>query len=133
VRNHQIDDETEEIQVLMFCGFEIELFVNKVLARDNGPTLCCARDWTARQWLILRVDQDPDHLAWVCAPVSDRAMKAVTSGKAPPRDAVQHSATGTIDLVVVDHGQAVPDRCLLCADIPEYLVPVDDRRVPCAA
>jgi hypothetical protein len=72
--------------VLLFRGSEIELLVNKVLARDDGPTLCCVRDWTACQWLIVRVVQDPVYLAWVCAPVSDRAMRAATSvGVGPMR------------------------------------------------
>jgi len=100
--------------MLIFCGFGIELVVEGVLARDDGPRFCRARDWTGHQWLIVTADEDPDHLAWLCVPVSERAMEAVVSRHATPRDAIQHSATGTVDLVVVDHGQAVPDRCLLC-------------------
>ena len=119
--------------MLIFFGFEIELFVDEVLARRDAPTLCCARDSTGRQWLIVEVDEDPVHLAWLCVPVSERAMKAVVSGRASPWDAVRHSATGTIDLVVVDHGRAVPDICLLCASIPEHLLLADDRRVLSAA
>jgi hypothetical protein len=119
--------------MLIFCGFEIELVVEAVLARDDGPRVCCARDGTALQWLIVRVDEDPDHLAWLCVPVSARAMEAVVSGRAAPRDVIRHSATGTVDLVVVDQGRAAPDRCLLCADIPEHLLPADDRRVLAAA
>jgi hypothetical protein len=119
--------------MLTFCGYETELFVETVLARDNGPRLCCARDWTGDQWLIVSVDDDPDHLAWLCVPVSEHAMEAVLSGRATPRDASQHSATGTVDLVVIDHGRAIPDRCLLCASIPEQLFPADNCRVLSAA
>jgi hypothetical protein len=105
--------------MLTFCGFDLELFVERVLTRQDGPALCCARDWTGNQWLIVAVDEDPLHLAWLCARLSDRAMRAVVSGQATPKDALRHSATGTVELVAVDHGRAVPDRCLLCSSIPE--------------
>jgi len=119
--------------MLTFYGHEIELLVEKVLVRNNGPSLCCAWDETAHRWLIVRVDADPDHLAWLCVPVSERAMAAVASRRAAPRDAIRHSATGAVELVVVDHGRAVPDQCLLCSDIPRHLLPADDRRVLSAA
>jgi hypothetical protein len=119
--------------MLTFYGSEVELFVEQVLARDHGLSLCRARDWNARQWLIVRVDEDRDHLAWLCAPVSAQTLEAVVSGRAAARYAVQHSATGTVDLVVVDHGTAVPDRRLTCADIPEELLRSAEHRVPSAA
>jgi hypothetical protein len=119
--------------MLTFYGTEIELFVEQVLTRDDGLRLCCARDWMAHRWLIVAVDEDPHHLAWLCVPVSDRTLAAVVSGYATPRDAVQRSATGTVDLVVVDHGRAVPDRCLLCADLPHQLLPADEVRMRPAA
>jgi hypothetical protein len=119
--------------MLTFYGTDAELFVDQVLARDHGLSLCSARDWTAHRWLIVRVDQDPDHLAWLCVPVSERTMAAVVSGRAAPRDAVQHSATGTVDLVVVDHGRAVPDRCFVSADVPPHLLPPDGHPVLSAA
>jgi hypothetical protein len=119
--------------MLTFCGFDIELFVEAVVARRDGPSLCCARDSTGAQWLIVQVDDDPSHLAWLCVPVSERAMQAIVTGRAALRDAIQHSATGAVELVVVDHGRAVADRCLLCADVPEQLLPADDRHVLAAA
>jgi hypothetical protein len=116
--------------MLIFCGFDIELFVEGVLARRDGPTLCCAHDSAGDHWLIVEVDDDPVHLAWLCVPVSERAMEAVVSGRAAPWDAIRHSATGTVDLVAVDHGRAVPDRCLLCASIPEQLLPAGRLSCP---
>ena len=119
--------------MLIFCGFEIQLCVEHILARDHGPRLCCARDGTAQQWLIVKVAEDPDLLAWLCVPVSERAMRAVEEGRATSRDAAQHSATGVVELVAVEHGRAVPDSCLLCADIPEELLPAADFSVLSAA
>jgi hypothetical protein len=36
-------------------------------------------------------------------------------------------------VVTVDHGRAVPDRCVLCANIPAELLPGSDVRVAMAA
>jgi hypothetical protein len=119
--------------MLRFCGFDLELIVQAVLSADQGPALYCARDFTGNQWLITQVDDDPAHLAWLCAPMSDRAMDAIVKGQAFPRDAVRHSATGTVEPVTVEDGQAIPDQCLLCATLPEHLLPKVDYRVSMAA
>src|SRR2546423_1355562 len=113
--------------MLMFCGFDLELAVEAILARGDASTLCQARDLTGGAWLILQVDDDPAHLAWLCAPVSERAIQAVRDGEASPRDGISHSATGTVELVVVDQGRAIPDRCLLCSDAGEHLRPSAHR------
>ena len=63
--------------MLRFCGFELELFVDEVLARENGPTVCCGRDFAGGLWLIVQVDDDPDRLVWMCAPASGPAIQAV--------------------------------------------------------
>ena len=68
--------------MLTFRGFDVELFIDVVLARRSGPSLCCARDSTGARWLIVAVDEDPSHLAWLCVPVSERAMQAVATGRA---------------------------------------------------
>jgi hypothetical protein len=108
----------------MFFGFEIELVVEAVLVKDDrGTRVCSAHDDAAQQWLIVKVSDEPDDLAWLCVPVSERAIKAVVTGRGSLRDAIRHSATGTVDLVRVEHGRAVPDRCLLCPSIPDYLLP----------
>jgi hypothetical protein len=108
--------------MLMFCGFDLELAVEAVLVRDRGPALCQARDPSGNPWLIAQADHDPAHLAWLCAPLSERAIQAVACGEALATDAIRHSATGTVVLVVVDHGRAVPDQCLPGVDVAENLL-----------
>lgn len=102
---------------MRFCGFELELFVDEILARANGPTVACARDFAGGLWLIVQVDDDPDRLAWICAPASEQAIQAVRDGHASPADVLRHSATGLVELVTTDHGRALPDRCLPCASV----------------
>jgi hypothetical protein len=113
--------------MLTFCGFELELFVSEVLERRSLPVLCCAEDLTGGLWLIVQTDDDPDHLTWMCAQASERAMRAVRDGRASPTDLLCHSSTGTVEMVTIDHGRAVPDRCLPCASLPLYLPPSAER------
>jgi hypothetical protein len=89
--------------------------------RSTGTSLWTASDDYERQWLLLQVDDDPAHLAWLCAEVSERALTAVVGGRATPMDAIRHSATGTVELFTVEGGHAVTDRGLLCAQVDEYL------------
>ena len=118
--------------MLKFLGFSLELFVDEVLY-DDGSSVCSARDFEGGHWLIVQVDADPEHLVWVCAPISARALSRVAAGSATTRDAVRHSLTGTVQVVTVDHGRAVPDSCLCCAAIPDHLLPGMDCRVLVAA
>jgi hypothetical protein len=107
--------------MLRFCGFDLELVVDKVRVRTDWPSICCARDLTGAPWLIVHTDDNPAHLTWMCAEVSERAMQAIVDGYALPADVLCHSLLGTVELVTVEHGRAVPDRCLLGADVPGHL------------
>jgi hypothetical protein len=118
--------------VLKFFGFDLELLIDEDLG-CHDPLICSGRDFRGEKWLVVQVDDAADHLVWVCAPISERALQAVRSGSASARDAMRHSLTGTVEVVTVDHGHAVPDRCLCCAAIPEDLLPPVDLRVLVAA
>jgi hypothetical protein len=79
------------------------------------------------------VDSNPDHLVWVCAPMSERGVQIIVEGRGSPVDALRHSSTGTVEVVTIDHGRAVPDRCLLCAQVAERCVPLPRRPAVLAA
>jgi len=116
-----------------FYGYEIELFATEVLTEVHGVSVRRGVDLGGGQWLIVLVDDDPDHLVWICAPVSSRAVSEVASGRARVGDVLRHTATGTVEVVTVDHGHAVPDRCLLCREIPTAFLPPGDYQVKSAA
>jgi hypothetical protein len=110
--------------MMRFCGFTLELEVEEVLppqARGGWPAVYSARDRDRSCWLIVQVDEDPLHLDWLCAPISERALQAVREGRGTPADALRHSTTGTAELVSVEHGRAVPDSCLLGVQVAEKL------------
>jgi hypothetical protein len=115
--------------MLWFLGSNLELVVDQVLGRRD-PTVRSAHDCEGHRWLVVQVDHNPDRLAWVCAPASLRALREVATGRATLRDVLRHSRTGTVEVVTVERGRSVPDRCLCCADIPEdLLTPIDTRFV----
>jgi hypothetical protein len=106
--------------MLTFCGTELRLTVDQVLLRQDGPLLCTGRDAAGMAWLILRVDNSPSHLGWLCAPQTERALQAVTANPQAAYDAIRHSATGTAEAVTIHNGQPLPDQCLLGAHIPDH-------------
>jgi hypothetical protein len=55
---------------------------------------------------------------WVCAPVTDRALDCVRSGKATPWTVLHHSATGTVDIYRTLLDGSVHESVVLCAALP---------------
>jgi hypothetical protein len=110
--------------MMRFCGFDLELVVEDLLppdARGGWPVVYSARDGNGNCWLIMQVDDNPLHLSWLSAPIGARALRAVMEGRGAPADALRHSLTGTAELVTVHQGRALPDRCLLGAQVAEML------------
>jgi hypothetical protein len=110
--------------MMRFCGSDLELVVEEMLpaeARGGWPVVYSARDGDRSCWLIVQVDDDPLHLDWLCAPITERALHAVVEGRGTLADALRHSMTGTAELVTIEYGRAVPDRCLLGAQVAEKL------------
>ena len=106
---------------MRFCGFDLELLVEEVVRDGAWPLVCRARDRAGGTWLIVQIGGEPDQAAWLCAPTSKRAAQAVSQGRCSPLDVVRHSATGTVELVALRDGHALPDRCLLGAQIDDLL------------
>jgi hypothetical protein len=107
--------------MLRVCGFDLELVVDEVVVRTDWPSICCARDFAGVQRLIVQTDDNPTHLTWMCVQVSELAMRAIVDGYALPAEVLCRSLVGTVELVTIEHGRAVLDRCLLCAYVPERL------------
>jgi hypothetical protein len=120
------DPGRERRKVLTFLGYELELFAVGVITERDGVSVRYGADLHGGHWLIVGVEDDVDRLIWVCAPVTVRMLEEVAAGRADAWDAVRHSITGVVDVVMVDHGRAVPDRCLRSADLnPAYLTRLD--------
>jgi hypothetical protein len=109
--------------MMHLLGYHLELVIDSVLARQEGPVLCAAHNAQGQLWLVYRAAPGPSTTTWMCSPVSERALRAVVSRGSEPRDAMRHSLTGTVDILQTIEGRAVPDRCVPCAQIPEELLP----------
>lgn len=118
---------------MRFFGFDLELTVETVLAAGSAPSLFTASDPDGSGWLVAQVGYEGSRLAWICAPMSDLAARAVVEGTATPRDAIRHSLTGTVELVTVSDGRAAMDQCLLCGDLSDELLSAIPAPMPAAA
>jgi hypothetical protein len=112
-----------------FLGFELEMTVDRVLVESDGPQLSAATDPAGQRWLVFRCRNDGEGSLWLCSPITDHALRQVETGRAAPRDAFRHSCTGLVEMVACGREGALPDRCLLCAEIPEALLPSPDLMV----
>jgi hypothetical protein len=115
--------------MLRFLGFDLEVTVEAVLIRADGPLLCTGRDFLGQRWLIYRSHRDRVRHTWLCSPVTDQALARVVTGQAAPRDALRHSSTGVVEVVRYTDGEVMPDSCLRCDDIPESLLPSSELTV----
>jgi hypothetical protein len=120
--------------VLTFLGYELELSGVRVISDDRDHSVRSGTDDDGSQWLIVEADQNPEHLVWVCAPVTARMLAEVEAGRAAPWDALRHSATGMAEVVVYDHGHALPDHCIRGAELePSPVLDPGGRRRALAA
>ncbi len=112
--------------MLTFLGYELELFGVGVIAERDDLSIRYGADGNGGHWLIVGVEEGVERLVWVCAPVTSRMLEEVAAGRADAWDAIRRSVTGMVDVVTVDRGRAVPDRCVRGADLnPAHLTDLD--------
>jgi hypothetical protein len=115
--------------MFFFLGFDLEMTIDRVLIDANGPQLCAGTDRSGQRWLVFGSGSDGEQSLWLCSPISDLALRQVEAGRAAPRDALRHSSTGLVEVVSCAAEGAVPERCLLCGEIPEAMLPPPDLMV----
>src|ERR1700737_3233876 len=72
------------------------------------PHLFAGHTPTGQKYLIIQTTGDESTGTWVCAPITERALDCVVTGRADLRDVVAHTATGAVDLVTI----ASDGRCI---------------------
>lgn len=55
---------------------------------------------------------------WVCAPVSERAVECVRTGRASPWTVLHHSCTGTVDVYRTGADSSIHCSTVLCSALP---------------
>jgi hypothetical protein len=109
--------------VLTFLGYELKLSAVHVISEDEDHTIRYGTDEDGNPWLIVEADADPEHLVWICAPVTPRMLTEGQAVRAQAWDVLRHSATGMAEVVVIDHGRPVRDHCVRGAELdPDRVV-----------
>ena len=115
--------------MLHFLGSELDLEVDEVWERYNGPRLFAGHEASGETWLVAEIHDTPLGAQWLCAPQSPRALECVRGGRAEVSDALRHSADGTAVIVTLEAATLVADRVLLCAELHDDLLPAAGWRV----
>jgi hypothetical protein len=66
----------------------------------------------------------------MCAPITERALDCVVAGRAELRDALTHTATGTVDIVTVDSQGNRTESAKLCRDLDHQDLPAQATGSP---
>lgn len=101
-------------------------FLNRGLEIDEvlvAGEVFSAHDGAGR-YLVARTSG----VIWLCAPISERALDCVASGRAELRSAFAHSLTGMVEQFTVRAG-AVGESMIPCADLHDEDLPRAGARV----
>ncbi len=60
---------------------------------------------------------------WLCAPISERALECVRSGRAELRAVFAHSATGMVERLTVRQGAVCQESLVPCAQLTDDVLP----------
>lgn len=60
---------------------------------------------------------------WLCAPISERALACVVSGRAELRSAFVHSLTGMVERLTVQSSSVCQDSVVPCAQLSDQELP----------
>jgi hypothetical protein len=109
-------------------GSCLGLEVDDVLAaRGAQPEVFSAHDPSGSHYLVAHTRGQGRAGTWLCAPVSERALACVQSGRAELRDVFAHSATGAVDRITVSARSGrrpkFQESLRLCAELTDEELP----------
>jgi hypothetical protein len=94
--------------------------IDQVLATsDTLPSLFTGHDQWGCSYLVARASADECTITWLCAPISELALRCVAEGRAEPGDALRHSSNGAVARVRVARSNqtAVEETTELCREL----------------
>jgi len=98
----------------LYMGSPPQLLLTEELAVPDHAAVAIG---AGGQYLVIEVTGRAGP-CWVCAPVSDRALDCVRSGRTSPWTVVHHSATGTVDIYRTLLDGSVHESVVLCSALP---------------
>jgi hypothetical protein len=114
------------IEGRMFRGWAEPLEVDEVLSPGE---VFAAHDHQGSRYVLAHTTA----ATWLCAPISQRALDCVASGRAELRAVFAHSATGLCERLTVRGDTVLEDSLLTCAELPEDVLPRPGVRLCCQA
>ena len=84
-----------------------------------------AHDWQGRRYLVARTGDN----TWLCAPITERALECVISGRAELRSVFAHSATGMVEQLTVQGARVCQDELVPCVELTDDDLPVAGLRI----
>jgi hypothetical protein len=99
-----------------FRGWQAAVFVDEELMAGD---VFSAHDGQGRRYLLAHTAAS----VWLCAPISERALECVASGRAEVRDVFAHSSTGMVDQLTVQGGVVCTESLVPCAELGDDVLP----------
>ncbi len=100
-----------------FQGCDLQLEIDEVLQKGVClPALFSGHTPAGEHYLVAHATTDA---TWVCAPITERALACVRSGRADLRAAFAHTATGTVDILTVQPDGHWTEVLKLCRDLTD--------------
>jgi hypothetical protein len=99
----------------MFRG-SMALEIDEILAPEE---VFSAHDGQGRRYVIAQTAP----ATWLCAPITERALECVTSGRAELRAVFAHSSTGMVERVTVSGSGGCHESLVPCAELNDEVLP----------
>jgi hypothetical protein len=106
----------------MFRGWRSTVVVDQELMADD---VFSAHDEEGRRYVLAHTTSS----TWLCAPISERALACVTSGRAELRAVFAHSFTGMVEQLTVQGAAVWAESIVPCAELTDEVLPRPGVRV----
>ena len=102
-------------------GWPLALELDEVLLPDE---VFAAHDDFSRYLVVHDTSS-----SWLCAPISELALRCVASGRAELRSAFAHSLTGMVERFTVEGGAVCGESMIPCAELRDEDLPRPGARL----
>jgi hypothetical protein len=107
-----------------FQRSNLRLELDQVLEPTSpGQRFFAGHSASGQRYVILQTSGDDRAGTWTCAPITERALDFVVTGSAELRDAISHTATGTVDIITVAADGRCTESVRLCSELREEDLP----------
>jgi hypothetical protein len=103
------------------CSLHLE--VDEVLESNRTLLVLFSGHTPEGERYLVRHATGEHRQTWMCAPISERALACVRTGRAELRAAFVHTATGTVDIVTIEPDGHCTESLRLCEELGDGELP----------